>query len=189
MWIRAELKLRAKDVLRKGYWKLFAVSLLVAIVSASIPTSLDMGKYTEGKMPDFTFNIFSFSYFNGIAVTLMIFAAVILFGFSVRLFIANPLQVGGTRYFVKAAQSEDNVEGFKYAFCNENYPNIFMTMIVRDILIFLWTLLLIVPGIIKHYQYCMVPFILADNPTMGYKRALQLSRDMTQKSKRRYICT
>ena len=51
-------------------------------------------------------------------------------------------------------------------------------MFLRDLFIALWTLLLIVPGIIKGYAYRMVPYILAENPDMNYKEALDLSSKM-----------
>ena len=36
-----------------------------------------------------------------------------------------------------------------------------------------------IPAIIKQYSYRMTPWILADNPKIGYKRALKLSMQMT----------
>ena len=53
-------------------------------------------------------------------------------------------------------------------------------MLLRAFYNFLWTLLFIIPGIIKSYAYRMVPYILSDNPTIGYKRAIELSNDMTR---------
>jgi uncharacterized membrane protein len=41
-------------------------------------------------------------------------------------------------------------------------------------------LLLIIPGIVKSYAYSMVPYILADNPNIGYSRAVELSNQMTE---------
>ena len=41
---------------------------------------------------------------------------------------------------------------------------------------FLWTLLLIIPGIIKSYAYSMSGFIMAENPEMTAKEAMQVSR-------------
>ncbi len=38
----------------------------------------------------------------------------------------------------------------------------------------------IIPGIIKYYAYYLVPYILADNPHIGYDRALKLSMAMTK---------
>jgi uncharacterized membrane protein len=52
-------------------------------------------------------------------------------------------------------------------------------MLWRAVVNFLWFLLLIIPGIVKLYAFRMVPFILADNPNIGYKRALNLSEQMT----------
>lgn len=40
----------------------------------------------------------------------------------------------------------------------------------------LWTLLFIVPGIIKSYSYYLVPYILADNPKLSYNEAIDESR-------------
>ena len=50
--------------------------------------------------------------------------------------------------------------------------------VFRDLFILLWTLLLIVPGIIKSYSYRLVPYILSENPHMDRKRALELSQQM-----------
>jgi uncharacterized membrane protein len=53
-------------------------------------------------------------------------------------------------------------------------------MLLRGVQNFLWYLLLIIPGIIKWYAYSMVPYILADNPNIGARRAIQLSNNMTR---------
>ena len=53
-------------------------------------------------------------------------------------------------------------------------------MFWKGLKVFLWTLLLIIPGIIKRYAYMMVPYILAENPNIGSKRALELSDQMTK---------
>jgi uncharacterized membrane protein len=44
-------------------------------------------------------------------------------------------------------------------------------------------MLFVIPGIIKSLQYCMVPFLLSDNPHMSGSRARQLSRMMTDGEK------
>lgn len=53
-------------------------------------------------------------------------------------------------------------------------------MFMMNLFIFLWSLLLVVPGIIKSYQYRMVPYIMAENPQMNYRDALALSSRMTE---------
>jgi uncharacterized membrane protein len=48
------------------------------------------------------------------------------------------------------------------------------------LLIALWSLLLIIPGIIKAYAYAMTPYILADCPDVSAADALALSQRMTK---------
>ena len=44
--------------------------------------------------------------------------------------------------------------------------------------VILIVLVLVVPGIVKHYEYLMVPYIIAENPAMDYKEAFQISKQM-----------
>ena len=45
--------------------------------------------------------------------------------------------------------------------------------------VFLWTLLFIIPGIIKAYSYSMMFFVIAENPTIGATKAMDISKVMT----------
>ena len=54
---------------------------------------------------------------------------------------------------------------------------------MRELYIFLWALLFIIPGIVKSYEYYMVPYILAENPNISSARAFELSRIMTNGEK------
>lgn len=53
---------------------------------------------------------------------------------------------------------------------------------------FLWTLLFIIPGIIKSYAYSMSGFILTENPEMTAKEAMQVSEKMMVGNKWRLFC-
>jgi hypothetical protein len=48
---------------------------------------------------------------------------------------------------------------------------------------FLWSLLFIIPGIVKSYEYRMIPYLVADNPNLTYKEAFAESRRMMQGNK------
>ena len=43
----------------------------------------------------------------------------------------------------------------------------------------LWLFLFIVPGIIKAYEYSMIPYLLAENPNLSADEAFYLSKQMT----------
>lgn len=47
------------------------------------------------------------------------------------------------------------------------------------LLLYLWSMLLIIPGIIKSYAYMMTPYILAEHPNVPAREALKLSMRMT----------
>ena len=53
---------------------------------------------------------------------------------------------------------------------------------------FLWTLLLVIPGIIKSYSYAMTPYILAENPDMTATDAITESRRLMKGNKWRLFC-
>ena len=179
MWTRDQLKTRAKAVLSTSYWKAFLVSLLLIFVGRD--SSGGSSGYRIGRSD--SINLFS-NTDNGllpvfvigtIIVGLIIVALIICF----RVFLGYPLEVGGRKFFVRSAQEDVNMNYLGYSFNNERYFDVVKTMLYRAILTFLWTLLLIIPGIIKSYAYSMVPYILSDNPNIGYSRAVELSDDMT----------
>ena len=52
--------------------------------------------------------------------------------------------------------------------------------IVCAVFVFLWSLLLIVPGIVAAYRYSMVNYILINNPDIGIMECIRESKRMTQ---------
>ena len=109
------------------------------------------------------------------ALVLAILAVALL----LKALLFNPLEVGGRKFFLENALAKrDGIGDYLYAFKSGYYGNITVAMFVRDIQIFLWTLLLVIPGIIKAYEYRLVPYILAENPEIGYKEALDRSSEL-----------
>jgi uncharacterized membrane protein len=172
MWSRYELKTRAKDVLRGTYWKAFLVSLVVAIVGGGNGGSA--GSSSSGYR--FSQNNFSSEF---VGMMLIIGLLIIAIAFIFRWLIGYPLEVGGRKYFILSSQGDADPGYLGYAFQRGRYLNVILIMFYRGLLVFLWTLLLIIPGIIKSYAYRLVPYILADNPRIDYRRAIELSNQMT----------
>ena len=57
----------------------------------------------------------------------------------------------------------------------ERFAQGFLQSFLRGLYVFLWGLLLIIPGIIKGYAYAMTPFIMAENPNMTASEAIAAS--------------
>ena len=106
-----------------------------------------------------------------------------VFALLFTIFIADPLIVGGKRYFIKARNSKNTKvsEMFKI-FKEENWLNVAIIMFLRNLYTFLWYLT-IIGGIIKTYEYRMIPYILADNPKIKRKEAFKLSKEMMKGNK------
>jgi len=182
MWTRGGLKARAKEVLRGNYWKAFLVSLVIGFATGGGgggggggSSSRWNSNYNNSSWGDMGEELLLF-----IGAFLVILAVVFVAALVISILLASPLEVGGRRYFIQSAQYFDNSKCFRFAFDGHNYLGIVGTMLLKKIFLFLWTLLFIIPGIVKGYAYRMVPYILADNPNIGARRAIELSNNMTQ---------
>ena len=148
---RAEIKQWAKEKIKGHIWE-----LLIPILVAGILTGLTIGgktTYEDGQLQTTAgINLGFFLYF----VTV------------------------GLVSFIKAFNNDQPHE-FKdlFKFAND-YVRIFLTNLLQTIFIFLWALLLIVPGIMKAFSYALVPYILADEKYKDMKAMdiLKLSETM-----------
>lgn len=103
--------------------------------------------------------------------------------FIFTIFVADPLIVGGKRYFIKARKRKNTKIGeMGEVFKNGNWFNVAKIMFLRNIFNFLWYLT-IIGGIIKTYEYKMIPFILAENPKISTTEAFKLSKKMMKSNK------
>ena len=68
--------------------------------------------------------------------------------------------------------------GFK-----NGYAHIGMIMFLRGLFTGLWMLLFIIPGIVKSYEYMMIPYLLAEHPEMTRQEAFAESKQMMDGNK------
>ncbi len=65
----------------------------------------------------------------------------------------------------------------------QDYGRIFVTKLLQLVYTFLWSLLLLIPGIIKGYSYAMTDFILKEEPEMKNNAAIEKSMVMMEGNK------
>ena len=93
-----------------------------------------------------------------------------------------PLGWGITIVFLDSYRgSEIQIEGVLDGF--KDYGRILGTTFLVWLYTCLWTLLLIVPGVVKAYSYSMTNFILKDNPDLKYNEAIEKSMQMMDGNK------
>ena len=98
----------------------------------------------------------------------------------IYIFIINVITVGKSRYFLEHhSYEETSYDKLLFIYRVKKVKNVAFIMIKRTILRFLWYLT-IIGGIIKHYEYSMIPYILAENPEIKSKDCFKLSKEMTK---------
>lgn len=99
-----------------------------------------------------------------------------IFGFAAFL-LGGVLQIGYADYLLK--QQDGKETNFRDLFSRfDHFGTGFAQQFLRGLYIALWSLLFIIPGIIKGYSYAMTPFILAEHPNLTASQAIDLSKDL-----------
>ncbi|MBQ8594763.1 MAG: DUF975 family protein [Oscillospiraceae bacterium] len=198
---------------RFGYWMPLLITFLTGLVSGGMvtgnsSTSSITTEYTSEYGGDLTpagfaafIDEFFGEFFNEIGAAFENFFSnpliamttifVIVLGFVIGLvvafgwsaFVASPIIVGKNRYFMEHRAFDSKFERLFWSFKSGRYMNVVKIMFWRELKIFLWSLLFVIPGIIKSYEYSMVPYILAENPQISSERAFELSKKMTHGEK------
>ncbi len=193
MWTRAEIKAAGKAAFKRNYWTCVMVSLLLAILvgggfaagrrsQQEVPQPVPeqgAAQYEQGlselEQTVSTFSeperaAFGFALAGGVATVSIV-------GFVLKIFVFNPLKVGCYRFFVKNATNPSTsigvvAEGFG------GYGRTFITLLLSDLFTLLWSLLFVIPGIMRAYSYRMVPYIVKDEPQLSATQVLARSKDM-----------
>ncbi|MBQ5869672.1 MAG: DUF975 family protein [Lachnospiraceae bacterium] len=206
MWTRAEMKLRAKNTVRKYFWPALAVSMLNSLFNSNGGSS--SGGFQAGANVSEELDLELESIINGglgsviselpqmasdtihsiDATMATVFLIGALIGLAIALalgiFVAPIIEIGKNRFYMmsrqmgRAASMNCLIWGFR-----REYLNIIWTMLVRNILVALGTFFFVIPGIYLAYCYHMVPYILAENPDMRTSDVLRMSKDMMQGNK------
>ncbi len=162
MWNRREIKRTAKGVFRANYWKCFLIAVLIGLFG-HIGYILFEGEF----LPDSSGRLS------------MLLMGLVLLGGAILL---NPMEIGAQRFFYKNLKGKAELGELSYGF-DRAYKNVVKIMFFRDLYVGLWTLLFIVPGIVKMYEYRMIPLLLAEYPDMPMQEAFALSKSMMMGNK------
>ena len=101
----------------------------------------------------------------------------------VKIFVFNPIQVGCMKWYLRNREEDKpSIKALVEVF-SDGYIRTVGIMFLRDLFTFLWTLLLIVPGIVKAYEYRMIPYLLAENPELTRKEAFAMTKKIMDGNK------
>ena len=163
-WDRIGLKTDGKEKFRRNYGSCVLVSLIISLITGTGVTT-----YIDRWMDDHIF-----------ALWILIPGAVVLL---IQILVFSVLEMRACRFYVENRDYQAGISKILFGFQSGHYGNVVLVMFLRDLFIFLWTLLLIVPGIIKTYEYRMVPYILAEQPDISSTDAFAISKEMMRGQK------
>lgn len=179
MFNRSELKSNARIALKANYWKAVLVGLILSFILGSGSTSArNSAKSTTDGMSNMDASVMLSVL--GIIVGVVLVAMVI--SILLTVFIWNPLEVGCQKFFVNCKYGTAELGDLAYGFKN-GYAHIGLIMFLRGLFTSLWTLLFIIPGIVKSYEYMMIPYLLAEHPEMTREEAFAESKRMMDGNK------
>ncbi len=99
-----------------------------------------------------------------------------LFSFAAFI-IGGVLQLGYCRFLLR--QHDGRSVEFNDLFSQfDRFGAGFAQRFLRNLYVTLWSLLFIIPGIVKSYAYAMTPFIMAEHPNLTASQAIDLSIQM-----------
>ena len=190
---RSLLKENAKIALKRNFWVVMLVVLVAQYLgvadigvasggggggSYSSSSSSDSGDFSFDDMEQDEKNIFAAVAALSVVVIAAIVLVVFVIAWAIAIFLTEPLRVGYRRFFMLNRLDKGKFSVLFSSFSSK-YMKIVKGMFTTDLRIFGWTMLFVIPGIIKKYQYYFVPYILSENPEISGERAREISTRMT----------
>ena len=164
----SNIRARARENLRDNWGVSVAAAFVAAIFGALVASSGNVIEVTKQITEEVSPRIG--------AILGMIVSAISAVSI-VKLVLGGVVQLGYTRFLLK--QHDGGSFEVKDLFSQfDRFTVGFLQLFLRNLFIVLWTLLLIVPGIIKGFSYAMTPFILADHPELTAKQAIDRSMQL-----------
>ena len=173
MWNRKELKDKGKAAVKRNYWKLVLVSAIFAAIIGGAGFCSSSAQNGENIVFD------SVGAMIGGAVIAILALAIVILTFEL---LVNPFEVGVNKFRLNALKDKGNVSDMGTGF-DVSYKRNVKVLFFRDLYTLLWLILFIFPGIVKMYEYRMIPYLLAENPDMSKAEAFQTSKQMMKGNK------
>lgn len=181
MWSISAIKERGRTAFKSNYWPSVIVALIMTVIAAGTAAS-GTSRTNDVSAEHLGDTFYTLTPNEQAIVASFVLGALAIFAgiaFLLRVFAFNHVKVGCCRFYRKNLNNSSTsvgtvVEGFS------DYWRVLVTMLLKDLYIFLWSLLFIIPGIMKSYSYRLVPYIVTEYPELSSSEVIELSKRMMQ---------
>lgn len=175
-----DIRANAREAL-KGHW---GVAILASIIAATFTAA--GGSATSSNAEDVDFSKLGELTSTEILTTLAVFGGIILLGLVLSVVISSLVSIGYAQFNIDLIEGNDPRIATLFSKGKQVGTAIIANLLVF-IRVFIGTILFIIPGIIAAFQYSMVNYIIAENPGIKAREALERSKEMMRGNKFRFF--
>lgn len=187
-WKINDLLKKTKKPFQQNYWKITTTSFLLILMSAGVSYTSLIGSVNQ--IPELIRSVISREFFGEaefdmrmLAVLLTMLGGMLFLSLLIKalldILLKNPMEVGANKMMMGAIATEQPVMFASLAFAYDaDYINVVKILFLKQLKKDLWYLLLIVPGIMKQYEYYAIPYLLAEDPYQTHEEAFRKSREL-----------
>ena len=172
MQLNSELRAQARERL-EGKWGTFVLmTFLMLVIQTILQIPGYIGSLLEVLSPE---NVLASLSFSNISNILSLLALPLSWGLTVSLL---------RNHREESVDLENLFDGFR----GGRYTRVFCALFLVNLFTLLWTLLLIIPGIMKAFSYALTPYILLDEPELTARQAITRSCEIMQGRRWKLFC-
>ena len=180
----ADYRMLALDALR-GKWK---TAVLTGIAASALGATIVSGSsnVTSNSNQYDSFRFETFSQPDGGRLLAVLLVGIVLWAIF-TLIVGGAVRLGYARFNLNLADGKDAAFSDLFSQKNRLWDG-FCMKFLQGLYIALWSLLLVIPGIVKTYSYAMTPYIMAEHPSLTANEAITESRRIMDGNKWRLFC-
>lgn len=184
MKVSADYRMLALDALR-GKWKTAVLTGVAAsALGATIVSGTSSVTSNSNQYDGIDFEMFSQP--NGGHLLAVLLAGIVLWGIF-TLIVGGAVRLGYARFNLNLADGKDAAFSDLFSQKDRLWDG-FCMKFLQGLYIALWSLLLVIPGVVKTYSYAMTPYIMAEHPSLTANEAITESRRIMDGNKWRLFC-
>ena len=184
MKVSADYRMLALDALR-GKWK---TAVLTGIAASALDATIVSGSssVTSNSNQYDSFRFETFYQPDGGRLLAVLLVGIVLWAIF-TLIVGGAVRLGYARFNLNLADGKDAAFSDLFSQKNRLWDG-FCMKFLQGLYIALWSLLLVIPGIVKTYSYAMTPYIMAEHPSLTANEAITESRRIMDGNKWRLFC-
>lgn len=176
----------ARDALRGKWWFAALTALVASLLGASLTGgatsfNIDLPEDAEYWFPNLESLLIPFAAVLGLLALVAVVQLIIVF------IVGGAAKMGYAHYNLNLVDKKEASFGDLFSQFYRLGEGFIMNLLI-GLFTFLWSMLFVIPGIIKSYSYAMTPYILLENPELSPNVAITASRRLMDGNKGRLFC-